>query len=151
MGGVVSKLLQKLGLAPSPQTAEPVDLEGRASHAQPQVEPGSTLDAMATLNPGSIAGYAQAVLEEIERCVGACTIAAPGVNEPEIFEQIHALKNALASTGSAQLLEACEQLRSDTCNGVDRVMIERRFKAVANAAAKLVRNFGETNAKAQGN
>lgn len=149
MRAVVAKLLQKLGLA-QPAVARPAGQEGRAPHTQPQVEPGSTLDAMAALNPASVASYTDAVLGEIGRCIERCSIAAPGADESEILEQIHALKNALAPTGSPELLKACEQLRKDTCHGVDRVMIERRYKAVANAAAKLVRNFGETTTKGQG-
>lgn len=149
MRSFFASLLKKLGLAPLAVPGS-ADQEGRASHAQPQVEPGSTLDAMATLNPSSFANYTAAVLGEIRRCIDQCSIAAPGTSEQDMLEQIHALKNALATTGSGELLQACEQLRADTCLGVDRIIIDRRYRAVANAAAKLVKNFGETNMSGQG-
>ncbi|WAT14856.1 hypothetical protein [Xanthomonas fragariae] len=107
------------------------------------------LDVMATLNPIRMTDYVKAVLGDIDRCAAGCTIAAPGTDQAEILDQIHTLKNALVPLGSQELLKACERLRSDTCHGVDRVLIERRYQAVAHAAARLVRKFGETIPKTQ--
>lgn len=153
MTSVVNKLLQKIELPSQPQAgpaapawAAPND----ASHAQPRVQPGSMLDLMLSLNSDSVPDYVAAVLGEIERCIGTCTIQVPDTSEESILDQIHALKNALAPSGAAQLLQACERLRSDVCHGVDRIVVARRYQAVANAALKLVTGFRETLGRSTG-
>jgi len=154
MTSVVNKLLQKIELPSQPQAgpAAPA-LAARnddTSHAQPRVQPGSMLDLMLSLNSDRVPEYVAAVLGEIERCIGTCTIQVPDTSEESILDQIHALKNALAPSGAAQLLQACEQLRSDVCHGVDRIVVARRYQAVANAAFKLVTGFRETLGRSTG-
>lgn len=118
--------------------------KSRASHAQPEVASGSMLDVMATLNPSRLADYVKAVLDDIDRCAAGCAIAGLGMDQAEMLDQIHTLKNALVPLGSQELLKACERLRSDTCRGVNHVLIERRYQAVAHAAVRLVRTLGDT-------
>ncbi|CTP83212.1 hypothetical protein [Xanthomonas graminis] len=154
MTSVVNKLLQKNELPRRLQggAAAPalVARNDDRSHAQPRVQPGSMLDLMLSLNSDRVPDYVAAVLGEIERCIGTCTIQVPDTSEESILDQIHALKNALAPSGAAQLLQACERLRSDVCHGVDRIVVARRYQAVANAALKLVKGFRETLAEARG-
>ncbi|CTP85390.1 hypothetical protein A6R71_09830 [Xanthomonas translucens pv. arrhenatheri] len=49
---------------------------------------------MLSLNSDSVPDYVAAVLREIERCIGTCTIQVPDTSDESIFDQIHALKNA---------------------------------------------------------
>ena len=123
-------------------TFEPID--DRISYAQPEVEPGSTLATMAALSPSSARTCADAVIHEIERCAGSRCAD----REPEalnlMLEEIHTLKNSLAFTGSRELLRACERLRLDACDGHVPSTLHRRYKAVANAGAKLVKKFKDS-------
>ncbi|CTP93093.1 hypothetical protein [Xanthomonas graminis] len=154
MTSVVNMLLQKIELPrqlqAGPATPALAALNDETSHAQPRVQPGSMLDLMLSINSDSVPNYVAAVLGEIERCIGTCTIQVPDTSEENILDQIHALKNALAPSGAAQLLQACERLRSEVCHGADRIVVARRYQAVANAALKLVKGFRETLAEARG-
>ncbi|WP_237654009.1 hypothetical protein [Xanthomonas graminis] len=55
---------------------------------------------MLSLNSDSVPDYVAAVLREIEPCIGTCTIQVPETSEESILDQIHALKNALAPSGT---------------------------------------------------
>lgn len=112
--------------------------------AQPKIETGSTLDTMAALNPETAAAYADAVATEIELAIAACAIGDAGTTTVMALEQIHGLKNAIAQTGSAELLKACEQLRRDASHSEQLATLAPRFIAVANAAMLLVKNYRRT-------
>ena len=113
------------------------------SFAQPMVEPGSTLAAMAELNPPSARTYIDAVICEIEYCIALNSAGDQPAALNMVLERIHALKNALALTGSRELLHACEQLQLDACRGTNPSILDKRYRAVANAGAKLVKQFKE--------
>ncbi|WP_235444099.1 hypothetical protein [Xanthomonas graminis] len=55
---------------------------------------------MLSLNSDSVPDYVAAVLREIERCIGTFTIQVPETSDESILDQIHALKNALAASGT---------------------------------------------------
>ena len=115
-----------------------------ASYGQPQVEPGSTLDTIAALNPSTALAYADAVACEIKQAIAACTIIDPATTTVQILEQIHSLKNAIVPTGSGKLLKDCEQLRIDASRNAPRSALTQGFKAVASAATLLVRSYRRT-------
>ncbi|KAB7772549.1 hypothetical protein CKY51_00075 [Xanthomonas maliensis] len=147
MASLVTKLLQGIGVKSSDHALHPAGEPRRrhvASHAQPRVEPGSMLDLVTTLDPNGSADYLDALRREIDRCMQECTIAVPAADQTTMVNQIHTLKNTLVPFGSQELLRACEQLRSDVLQGVDRDIIARRFQAVASAAAALARSFAQT-------
>lgn len=141
MPGVLGKLLHRLGLARQPGGTPDAGEPRIEDHAQPRIETGSTLDTMAALNPETAATYADAVTAEIERAIAACTIGDPGTTSAQALEQIHGLKNAVAQTGSPELLKACEQLRRDASHYEQPAALALRFVAVANAAVLLVKNY----------
>lgn len=141
MRALLANLLQRLGLARPAAAPDDAGEQPAEAHAQPRIEPGSTLDTMAALNPATAATYADAVAGEIEQAIAACTLGEPATTTAQALEQIHGLKNAIAPTGSPELLKACEQLRRDASHGEQRAALAQRFKAVANAAALLVKNY----------
>jgi hypothetical protein len=55
---------------------------------------------MLSLNSDSVPDSVAAVLREIERCIGTCTIQVLETSDESILDQIHALKNALALSGT---------------------------------------------------
>lgn len=144
MSGLFGKLLQRLGPAKSPDDAPTAGEPRIEGHGQPKIEAGSTLDTMAALNPVTAAAYADAVTGEIERAIAACTIGNPGTTTAQTLEQIHGLKNAIAQTGSPELLKACEQLQRDASHSEQPAALVPRFIAVANAAMLLVMNYRRT-------
>lgn len=136
----LAQLLQGLGLTapPGPPLA---DGEHVADANQPRVEAGSTLDTIAALNPSSAALYADAVARDLKQAIAACTIGDQATTTEQVLEQIHGLKNAIAPTGSSELLKACEQLRFDASHSKERAALAQRFKGVASAAVLLVKNY----------
>ncbi|WP_250628603.1 hypothetical protein [Pinirhizobacter soli] len=114
------------------------------SYAQPEVNPGSTLATMAALFPSSARTYANAVIHEMERCADPCFAGGESDDLGLVLEKIHTLKNSLASTGSTELLRACEQLQLDAFRGCAPSALHRRYKAIANAGAKLVKKFKDS-------
>ena len=99
---------------------------------------------MASLSPSNARTYTEAILREIERCIDVRRTGDQFTSRELVLEQIHALKNALASTGSLELLHACEQLRTAACSKAAGSNLDRRYKAIANAGAKLVKQFKQS-------
>lgn len=106
-----------------------------------RIEPGSTLDTIAALNPSKALAYADAVACDIKQAIANCTIGDEGTTNPQILEQIHNLKNAVAPTGSQDLLKCCEELRLDASRDAPRSAQAQRFMAVAGASTLLLRNY----------
>ncbi|MDO0860595.1 hypothetical protein VDS34_17985 [Xanthomonas campestris pv. campestris] len=140
MKELIAKLLQRPAIAADQSSTASVGERLSEGYGQPKVEPGSTLDTMASLGANGAVEYAGAVVAEIDQIVSACTLANAATPVESVLEQIHGLKNALAPIGSAELLAACEQLRRDASRA-DRISLELRFKALAKAAAILVKDF----------
>ena len=141
MASVFTKFLEKIGASRDTLS------DGRrmgAPSGQPRVEPGSTLDTIAALNPATALAYAETVACEIKQAIATCTISDPETTTLQILEQIHSLKNAIAPTGSRELLKDCEQLRLDSSRCIPRPALAQGFKAVASAATLLVRNYRRT-------
>jgi|GEM_PF-5257855 len=111
------------------------------SCAQPKIEPGSVLDAMVALGPVKASVYLSALVEEVQNCLDRCDFTTHTSDILRVREQIHALKNVLAPTGSSELLGACDQLGRDVYAGTDPVTLERRYKAIAKAGMKLIKQF----------
>jgi hypothetical protein len=144
MRALLAQLLQRLGFAEHTDTPPTSGEQPAEANAQPRIEPGSTLDTMASLNPVSAAIYADTVAGEIRQAITACTIGNPATTTAQVLEQIHGLKNAIAPTGSTVLLKACEQLRIEASRNQHRAAVAQRYKAVASATALLLRNYRRT-------
>lgn len=144
MPSLLGRWLHRLDLAQRPDVAVHPGEQCRESPAQPQIGMGSTLDTMAMLNPEMAADYADAIAEEIERSIANCTFGDPETTTALALEQIHVLKNAIAQTGSTELLKACEQLRRDASRSEQLAALAPRLVAVANAAMLLVKNYRRT-------
>lgn len=112
-----------------------------ASSAAPRVEQGSTLAVVVKLSPDDAAMYVASVEAEIRGCIDQCVLGDSSVPSAVIHEQVHRLKNALAPTGSPELLSACERLRIDAAFDAERSHLAQSYIAVANAALKAVTHF----------
>jgi hypothetical protein len=139
-----AQLLHGLGFAKPPDAARGLGEHIGESQSQPRVEAGSTLDTIAALNPANAALYADAVERDIKQAIAACSIGDSATTTIQALEQIHGLKNAIAPTGAAELLKACEQLRLDASHSKQRAALAQRFKEVASAAVLLVKNYRRT-------
>jgi hypothetical protein len=111
------------------------------SCAQPKIEPGSVLDTMVALGIANASVYLSAVVEEVKNCLDTCDFTTQASDIFQVREQIHALKNVLALTGSSELLGACDQLGRDVYSGADYFTLERRYKAIAKVGMKLIKQF----------
>ena len=141
MASIIAKLLETIGASRGiPEAERP---SGKL-FGSPRIEPGSALETIAALNPSTAITYADAVANEIKQAIAACTIEDPATTTLQLLEQIHSLKNAIAPTGSRELLKGCEQLRLDASHSVPRSVLAQDFIAVASAATLLVRNFRRT-------
>jgi len=117
-----------------------------ASSAGPKVEQGSTLAVVVKLSPDDAATYIASVEAEIRGCIDHCGLGDSSVSSAAIHEQIHRLKNALAPTGSPELLSACERLHVDAAFDAERSRLAQSYIAVANAALKAVIHFKTSEA-----
>jgi hypothetical protein len=141
MASIIAKFLETIGASRDMPEAE--RRSGRL-FGPPRIEPGSALETIAALNPSTAIAYADAVAGEIKKAIAACTIEDPATTTVQLLEQIHSLKNAIAPTGSRELLKGCEQLRLDASHSIPRSFLAQDFIAVASAGTLLIRNFRRT-------
>jgi len=141
MLSIFAKLLKTIGTKGDQPASE---RRAEAANELPRVEPGSSLDTIAALNPSTALTYADTIAGEIKQAIDVCTIGDTATNVLQMLEQIHSLKNAIAPTGSHVLLKRCEQLRLDASHSVSRSALAQDFKSVASAATLLVRNYRRT-------
>lgn len=144
----LTELLAKIGVgrkrrspeaAPGPHVADRADVP--SSYAQPRVEPGSILDTIAKLDSSKALAYIDMLLMQMQQCIDAADRfrATPAIHD--IHEHIHTLKNTLSSTGSVELLRACDQLGRDADSDASMAGLQQRYSAVAKAGLKLVKQF----------
>jgi hypothetical protein len=138
MASIIAKFLETIG---ANKGIPEVERPSGKSCGSPRIEPGSALETIAVLNPSTAITYADAVASEIKQAIATCTIEDPETTTVQLLEQIHSLKNAIAPTGSRELLKGCEQLRLDASHSVPRSVLAQDFMTVASAATLLVRNF----------
>jgi hypothetical protein len=141
-------LLAKVGVARKHRSPEPASGPENAGHAdvphsyaQPRVEPGSILDTIAKLDSSKALAYIDMLLMQMQQCIDAADELGPTTAIQDIHERIHALKNTLSSTGSVELLGACDQLGRDANDEAGKAELQQRYRAVAKAGLKLVKHF----------
>ncbi|WP_126968340.1 hypothetical protein [Xanthomonas arboricola] len=144
MRGLLSSLLQRAHLATVPQAPPAAGTACAVTHAQPRIEAGSTLHTLAGLDPLAAAAFADAFAVEVQRAIASCTLGQASTTQAQALEQIHSLKNTLSLTGSAELLNACDQLRGDVDGGESGSALAQRYAAIATAAGLLVKNYRRT-------
>ncbi|NJC39178.1 hypothetical protein GGR60_003753 [Xanthomonas arboricola] len=144
MRGLLSSLLQRAHLATVPQAPPAAGTACAMTHAQPRIETGSTLHTLAGLDPVAAATFADAFAAEVQRAIANCTLGQAGTTQAQALEQIHSLKNTLSLTGSAELLNACDQLRGDVDGGELGCVLAQRYTAIGTAAGLLVKNYRRT-------
>ncbi|WP_355605198.1 hypothetical protein RZV17_17095 [Xanthomonas cannabis] len=144
MCALLGRLLNRLRVARQTGAAVASGGQAAAVQAQPRIEAGSTLHAMASLDPVAAASFADAFAVEIEHAIARCTLGQAATSRQQALEQIHALKNTISLTGSQQLLRACDQLRRDVERDAQSDTLAHRFTAVATAAGLLVRHYRRT-------
>lgn len=139
----LTELLAKMGVGRKRRLSDSVAGSDPApgSYAQPRVEPGSILDTIAKLNSSKALAYIDMLLMQMQQCIDAADQLGPATAIADIHEHIHTLKNTLSSTGSAELLMACDQLGRDAHNPASMVTLQQRYSAVARAGLKLVKHF----------
>lgn len=105
------------------------------------VSPDSQLDALAELNPAACIQYADVLLQELEIAMATCTIGASATSSASSFEQIHALKNLVSSTGCQPLLAACVTLQSRSTSETHRAELRDEFNEIAQSVQRLVATY----------
>jgi hypothetical protein len=105
----------------------------------PEVSPGSAMALMMQMNPASVRTYADAVIGDLENCMS--TFRVDGASVETVLECIHDLKNAIATIGSVQLIDACEAMRLDASRKMPPATLEARYRAVGNAAIHAVGSY----------
>lgn len=144
----LTELLAKMGVgrkrrspdpAPDPDVADLADTP--TSYAQPRVEPGSILDTIAKLDSSKALAYVDMLLMQMQQCIDAADRLGTTTAIHDIHERIHTLKNTLSSTGSVELLKACDQLGRDADNHASMPGLQQRYRAVAKAGLTLVKQF----------
>ncbi len=111
------------------------------AHAQPRIETGSTLHTLAGLDPVAAAAFADAFAAEIAHSIARCSLGQASTTPAQALEQIHSLKNTVSLTGSPELRNACDQLRTDVDGGELGCALAQRYTAIATAAGLLVKNY----------
>ena len=111
------------------------DTSGAAAVDPPAIAPDSMLWTMSAIDSPDARQYASIVLDDL-RALAQGGLFPHADSAPH--EQIHALKNAIAPTGSRVLLAACDKLRIDMTHHIDPNTLDRRFRSIANATAVLV-------------
>lgn len=105
------------------------------------VSPDSQLDALAQLNPAACVQYADVLLQELEIAMATCTIDASALPPASSFEQIHALKNMVSSTGCQPLLAACVTLQCRSTSETHRAELRAEFNEIAQSAQCLIATY----------